>query len=333
MATASVRTKKLKKVKKTRVRKTAVIFTFINNTLKWIQVFASTCAFFNIIYWFCIILKIIDKSFLYFLFAPAWKLVGTFYTYNPTSKNDDIDFTGFVAAISLIIFVVILKSLTEYVTDLEETAKLKDIQRQERAEKKQKAKEQGSLRQRLSKKDYQKALNCEFIFLIDISIKQISGFIQEESLSPEDIAKIKNNFYASILNNLNMNHINQKGYYKKKLFLIYKNMNYFDEFIFYTRETLNALLHEFSRPTLRIDFYVALCECRPSDDLKAKLDILDIIDKLGLRNDFICTSSLKELYELLPKQQYEFLSKGIYNLSKNLNVTNNDEVYSLRSLV
>ena len=110
-------------------------------------------------------------------------------------------------------------------------------------------------------------------------------------------------------------------------------MNYFDEFIFYSRETLNSLLHEFSRPTIRIDFYVSLCECRNTEMLKSKLDMLDTIDKLGLKNDFICTASLKELYELLPKKQYEFLSKGIYNLSKNLNVSNNEELYSLRSLV
>ena len=333
MATASVRTKRVKRIKQTRVRKTAVFFTFIKNFLKWFQFFAGTYAFLNIIYWLGIILKFINTSFLYFLFAPAWKIVGNFYTYKASSKSDDIDFTGFVAAISLIILAVILKSLSEYVTDLEENAKIRDMQRQERADKIQKAREQGSLKQRLAKKDFQKALNCEFIFLIDISIKQVPGFIQEETISPDEIAKIKNNFYASILNNLNMNHITQKGYYKKKLFLIYKNMNYFDDFIFYTRETLNGLLHEFSRPTLRIDFYVALCERRLTDDLKVKLDILDTIDKLGLRNDFICTSSLKELYDLLPKKQYEFLSKGIYNLSKNLKVTNNDEVYSLRSLV
>ena len=335
MATASsAKAKKTKKaVKQAKVRKTAGIYTMLKNVLKWLQAFSGTYAFLNIVYWFGIITKIFDKTFLSFLFAPAWSFVGKFYVYNSSGAKDDLDFTGLVAAIILIVMAIILKSLCEYVTDLEEAAKIKDEKRQERANKKMQAKENGTLKQRLSKTEAQKVLNCQFIFLLDISIKQTTGFIQEEPLSPEEIAKIKNNFYNSILNNINMNHINQKGYYRKKLFLIYKNMNYFDEFVFYTKETLNALLHEFSRPTMRIDFYVALCEYRLTDNLKNRLENLDTIDKLGLKNDFVCTSSLRELYELLPKKQFEFISRGVYNLSKNLNVAINEEIYSLRSTV
>jgi len=334
MATASVKAKKTKKeVKQAKIRKTAGIYTMLKNVLRGLQAFSGTYAFLNIIYWFCYITKICNKKFLYFLFAPAWSFVGNFYVYKPSGTKDDIDFTGLIVAISLIVTAIVLKNLCEYVVDMEETAKIRDAKRQERANKKMQAKEFGTLKQRLSKSEAQKALNCQFVFLLDVSIKQSSGFIQEEPLSPEEIAKIKNNFYSSILNNINMNHINQKGYYRKKLFLIYKNMNYFDEFVFYTKETLNALLHEFSRPSMRIDFYVALCEFKLTENLKSKLETLDTIDKLGLKNDFICTSSLRELYDLLPKKQFEFISRGVYNLSKNLNVTNNEEIYSLRSTV
>lgn len=87
---------------------------------------------------------------------------------------------------------------------------------------------------------------------------------------------------------------------------------------------------EFVRPTLRIDFLVGLNAIAPNEDFKEKLDILDTVNKLNLKNEFICTQSLKDIYSCMPKQNYVMSSKGVYNLSKNLNVSNNQEIFSLR---
>lgn len=331
MATASARVKKSKKVKQVKVRETAAVFTFIKNIIKSLQAFFGFYAFLNIIYWLAYIAKIVDKSFIYFLFKPAWELVAKFYTYKNVEGADNVDFTGLICAISLIISAVILKSVCEFVTDLEEAAKLKDLKRKERAERRMIAKENGRLKAKAAKSEAKKATNSEFVFLFDVNIVQQSGFIQDTQLSLEEIAKIKNNFCKSILNNINANQIEQKGYYRKKLFITYKSLTYFDGFILYARETLNSLLQEFGRPTVRIDFFVALSDLKSLESLKIKLDIMDTICKLGLKNDFICTSSLKEVYEMLPKHKFEFISRGVYNLSKNLNVSNNDEIYSLRA--
>ena len=67
-----------------------------------------------------------------------------------------------------------------------------------------------------------------------------------------------------------------------------------------------------------------------AEDLKEKLDVLDTVNKLSLKNEFICTQTLKEIYECTPKPSYRLISKGVYNLSKNLNVSNNQEIFSLR---
>ena len=63
---------------------------------------------------------------------------------------------------------------------------------------------------------------------------------------------------------------------------------------------------------------------------KEKLDVLDTVNKLSLKNEFIATNALKDVYECLPKRTYQMISKGIYNLSKNLNVSNNQELFSIR---
>lgn len=328
MQAAGVKAKKAKKIKKLKVRETAIYFTIFKNIVNRIQEASAFYAFLNAIFWLTYIIKIVDKNnVLYLFFKPAWAFISNFYTYKPTKDGNELDFTGFLCTVFIIIATVILKSVSEFVTDLEEVAKIKDIKRKERAEKRMLARKTSRMN---ATREAQKASNCKFVFLFDINITQSTGFIQGKELSPEEIMKMKNNFNNSILSNLNANQIEQKGYYKQRLFIIYKSLNYFDDFIFYLNETLNSLLVEFNRPAMEIDFYIALSDFKETDNLKTKLGVLDTICKLKLKYDFICTSSLKEIYDALPKNKYNFISKGVYNLSNNLNISNNEEIYSLR---
>ena len=330
MANASVRTKRIVKKKQSsktvKVKQTAKTIRSLKNAVKLIQVGFGFYAFLNILFWLAYTAKFVGKSGLYILFKPAWELVNKFYTYKSVQGKEETDFTGVVCAICIMVIVVILKSVHEYLMELEETAKIEDAKRIERAKKKALAMSKGNLKS----KNMAKSKESGFIFLLDVDIKQVAGFIQAEPLSPEDIAKIKTKFFTSLLNNLNLNQVIQKGYYKKKLFLNYKSVSYFDDFIFYTRETLNSLSAEFARPTVRIDFLVGLNAIGLKEDIKEKLDILDTVNKLGLKNEFICTQTLKDIYECLPKKSYNLISKGVYNLSKNLNISNNQEIFSLR---
>lgn len=330
MANASARHKKNVKRKVTKktvkVRETASTFAILKNSVKTIQVLIGSYAFLDIMFWLAYTGKFVGQEGIYFLFKPAWDFVNIFYTYKSVQGKDEVDFTGVVCAICLMVVAIILKSVYEYLAELEENAKIADIKRKERAEKRAVAQKKTAIHNRNLAKNQESG----FVFLLDISIKQVSGFIQEDVLSPEEIAKIKNNFFTTLMNNLNLNQVLQKGYYKKKLFLVYKNAQYFDDFIYYTRETLNSMSKEFVRPTLRIDFLVGLNAIAPNEDFKEKLDILDTVNKLNLKNEFICTQSLKDIYSCMPKQNYVMSSKGVYNLSKNLNVSNNQEIFSLR---
>lgn len=331
MANASVRQKKtvnrLNSEPTVKMVDTASKFRMLKNSLKYIQMTIGFYAFCNILFWLAYSAKIVSQtSGLYVIFQPAWSVVNMFYTYKSVQGKEEVDFTGVVCALCLVLIAVVLRSVCEYVAELEENAKIEDQKRYEKAQKRAMAKVNGNLKT----KNAATGRETGFVFLLDVDIKQVSGFIQGASVSPEEIAKIKTNFFKSLLNNLNLNQVTQKGYYKKKLFLVYKNISYFDDFIFYTRETLMSLSKEFVRPTLRIDFLVNINSIGISEDFKDKLDVLDTINKLALRNEFICTQSLKNIYETLPKQQYSFTSKGVYNLSKNLNVSNHQEIFSLR---
>ena len=333
MANASVRTKKAVRRKKhpvetVKVKQTASTFAMIRKVVKTVQVSLGIYAFCNVLFWLAYTAKIAGQNGLYILFKPAWNIVSTFYTYKPMEGKEDIDFTGLVCSICIVVLVVILKSVHEYLGELEENAKIEDAKRLERAKKRAMALASGKAKAKV--KNNSKNKTAGFVFLLDIEIKQVSGFIQSEALSPEEIAKIKTMFFKSLLNNLNMNQVAQKGYYKKRLFLQYKSINYLDDFIFYTRETLNSIAQEFIKPNMRIDFLVGLNLIGQMGDLKEKLDVLDTVNKLGLKNEFIATNALKDVYECLSKRTYQMISKGIYNLSKNLNVSNNQELFSIR---
>lgn len=334
MASASVRTKSTIKKRQSaptvKTKQTAKTFAMLKNIVKAIQVFLGLYGSANLLFWLAYTAKVVNlEAGWYLVFKPAWNIVNIFYKYKPIEGKDDTDFTGVVCAICLIIMTVILKSVAEYIAEVEEQAKIEDAKRLERAKKRAIAVKKTNVK---TKENIKKSSESGFVFLLDIDIKQVSGFIQEEALSPEEVAKIKTKFFMALLQNLNLNQVLQKGYYKKKLFLVYKNISYFDDFIFYTKETLNALSKEFTRPTLRIDFLVGLNTMTVSDDLRDKLSILDTVNKLSLKNEFICTQSLRDAYECNPKQTYKLASKGVYNLSKNLNVSNNQEIFSLREV-
>lgn len=330
MANATVKTKKTVKKKRAekpvKVKQTAGIFRMLKKTFKGVQVFSGFYAFVNLIYWCAYSSKIVGETGLSLFFQPLWNLVNNFYTYKPADGTSELDFTGVVATLCLIVFSIILKSIVDYLAEAEETAQIQDQIRLERAKKKARAEASKRNKAKLSPKKSEYG----FVFLLDIDITQVAGFIQDTNLSPQEIASIKTKFFESLLNNLNFNQVSQKGYYKKKLFLIYKNIYYLDDFVFYTRETLMSLAKEFTLPTIRIDFLVGMHSISVNEEFKDKLDIIDIINKLGLKNEFICTQSLKTLYENLPKQNYTLVSKGIYNLSKNLNISNNQEIFSLK---
>ncbi len=332
MANASVRQKTtIKKRPSTptvKTKQTAKTFRVLKNIIKAIQVFLGFYGSANLLFWLAYTAKIVNlEAGWYLVFKPAWSIVNIFYTYKPVEGKDDTDFTGVVCAICLIVITVILKSVSEYLAELEEQAKIEDAKRLERAKKRALAVKKTNIK---TKANIKKSNDSGFVFLLDIDIKMVSGFIQEEGLSPEEVAKMKTKIFTSLLQNLNLNQVVQKGYFKKKLFLVYKSVSYFDDFIFYTRETLNSLSKEFTRPNIRIDFLVGVNNMGVNDEIRAQLDVLDTINKLSLRNEFICTQAMRDIYECTPKQSYRLVSKGVYNLSKNLNVSNNQEIFSLR---
>lgn len=290
----------------------------VKNITKFLQIASLFYAFFTLIYWLLLTSEFPGIEALHWFFKPLWDIVGIFYQYRPVVNEDNIDFTGVICAVCLILISNASKTLYDFLITVE--LNLQNT--------KKKSKNKSAVKTAMVKKSFKDIV--QFIFILDVKITNVTNFIQEDKLSQEEIDTLKQKFYEALLNNLNHNQIVQKGFFKKNLYLIYKDFDYIDDFIFYTRETLNSLSREFTKPTLRIDFLVALSSMTHNDDLNQSVNILDTIICLNLRNEFIATSDFKSHYDIRQKRQYRLVTKGVYNLSKNLNVTNNQEIYSLR---
>ncbi len=298
-----------------------MLLNLTKNIVRFLQILTMFFAFFTLIYWLLYTSQVPGVEDYFWLFKPSWDFVGLFYKYTPTANSQLVDFTGVISAVFYIILSNTIKSLYEMLNHFELNYKVTLSNKA----KKSKQSDKVTSATKKSPKDL-----TSFVFILDVQITNVSNFIQEEKLGSEAIDELKKKFHEALLNNLNQNQITQKGYFKKKLYLIYKDFDYIDNFIFYTRETLNSLSREFSKPTLRIDFLVALGRLRPSDDFMQEINILDTIICLNLKNEFVTTSGFRNIYEERSKRQYKNVTKGIYNLSKNLNVNNNQEIFSLK---
>ena len=301
------------------------ILNLTKNIVKFFQIFTMFYAFFNLTYWLLYTSNVSWITDFFWLFKPSWDFVGLFYKYQPAAGSQVVDFTGVICAVFMIILSNVIKSLYELIDRFELNYNVTITNKPKREKTNSKS---TSATIKKTPKD-----TTSFIFILDVQITSVSNFIQDEKLSPEAVDELKKKFHEALLNNLNQNQISQKGYFKKKLYMIYKDFDYIDNFIFYTRETLNALSREFSKPTLRIDFLVALGRLRPTDDFMQEVNVLDTILCLNLKNEFITTAGFRNLYEDRAKRQYKNITKGIYNLSKNLNINNNQEIFSLKEKI
>ena len=64
--------------------------------------------------------------------------------------------------------------------------------------------------------------------------------------------------------------------------------------------------------------------------LEKELDLMDTILSLHFTNKFILTSSFNKAYDLKSERKHAQILKGMYNLSKNLSVSNVQQLYEFK---
>lgn len=167
----------------------------------------------------------------------------------------------------------------------------------------------------------------KFIFLLEVKISDVQIAVRSAHADSE---KLKKRICDAIIDNLNMNKLAQCGFYKKNLFIVYKDFEYIDNFIYYIKVTLDSLAKEFATPQVMIDFNVTFSVISNLTQLESELTTMDMVLNLNLMNEFVSTAKFKAAYENQERTKYVLVTKGTYNLSRNLSINNNQDLFSIK---
>ena len=298
----------------------------IMKAAKFILFFYSFLAFF---FWF---LNCFEFEWLYlfnWIFTLPFKIVSIMY--KPTGLGADFSLAiiGVVSLVSGLVLEFLSGQMYPKVYELQEH--LEKYQRQKKNVKPKLAKPipggggypYGSVVEMAEIYDE----NLLLLFIIQPHIHKIKEKPNDIDLTFQEVEMWRQRINSNILESIKYSQPMQKGYYRKNLFLVYKDFNYVDDFIYYIRPTINSIVTEFKKFGIDVQFSYVLSSISQVSAVEKELDLMDTILSLNIINTFILTSRFKRAYDIKSVKKYIMVLKGEYNLSKNLAISNVQPLY------
>ncbi len=310
-----------------------------NKTLEKLQTFAQVLygvkffrflfffySFISFVFWF---LNCFEVDWLYlftWLFIIPYQIVGLFYKPHGVSADFSLAIIGGISLALGFIFEFIVNNLYEKILDLQEQEERRIEQQRLR---KRKAARPSALPSAENVNNADPLENSKLLFIIQPHINKIKRKKEDLELTFQEVEIWKQRINKRLLENVSYSKPMQKGYYRKNLFLMYKEFNYVDDFLYYIKPTIDSIVLEFRKYGISVSFCYVLSAIAKIETLEKELDCMDTILSLNFINDFIVTNRFKVTYDNKPTHQYSMLLKGEYNLSKNLTISNKQPLYSL----
>ncbi len=173
--------------------------------------------------------------------------------------------------------------------------------------------------------------NSNLLFLIMPNLHKIKKNEDDLELTFQEVEIWKQRINKKLLENFNYSKPLQKGYYRKNLFLVYREFNYVDDFLYYLKPTLDSIGIELKKYRIAVSFCYVLSSISSIPNLEKELDCMDTILSLNFINEIIVTNRFKIAYDNKNTHNYSLSLKGEYNLSKNLTITDRQPLYSLKN--
>ncbi len=309
-----------------------------NKTLEKLETFAQIlyCArflrfifffysFLCFVFWF---LNCFEVDWLYlftWLFIIPYRMVSLFYRPEGVSADFSLAIIGCIVLILGFILEFTVNNLYQKILDLQEIEERR-IQQQRLNRKKTVKPSYTPEGQEIQANPFK---NSKLLFLIQPHTNKIKKRKEELELTFQEVELWKQRINKKLLENVSYSKPMQKGYYRKNLFLMYRDFNYVDDFLYYIKPTLDSIVLEFKRYGIAASFSYVLSAISKLENLEKELDCMDTILSLNFLNDFIVTNRFKITYDNKPTHQYSMVLKGEYNLSKNLTISNKQPLYSL----
>lgn len=281
-------------------------------------------SFLSFIFWF---LNCLEVDWLYmfnWLFIIPYQIVTVFYTPQGVSADFSLAIIGGASLILGFIFDTGCGRLYDRILLMEEEEERRIRQRRMKEKRETKKQVAPSL-----PTDTIPFENSKLLFLILPHANKIKRKKDDLELTFQEVELWKQRINKKLLENISYSKPMQKGYYRKNLFLMYKDFNYADDFVYFVKPTLDSIKLEFRKYGISVAFSYVLSALTDLQRLEQELDCMDTILSLNFVNEVIVTNRFKVTYDNKATQQYDLQLKGEYNLSKNLTVTNRQPLYSL----
>ena len=288
-------------------------------------------SFLSFVFWF---LNCFEVDWLYlfnWLFVLPYQAVSLFYKPEGVSADFSLAIIGGIALLLGFIFNSVVDYLYNKVLDLEEEEERRLAQRRMQR-KKMNSMRQNSPIQQTEVEVIDPFATSKLLFIIQPHVNKIKRKEEDLELTFQEVEVWKQRVNKKLLENVSYSKPMQKGYYRKNLFLMYKDFNYVDDFLYYIRPTLDSIVLEFRKYGVAISFCYVLSSIAKLENLEKELDCMDTILSLNFVNDFIVTNRFKVTYDNKPVHQYNMTFKGEYNLSKNLTVSNKQPLFILTDI-
>ena len=294
---------------------------FCVKVVRWGLYFYSFLCF---IFWF---LNCFEVDWLYlfnWLFVLPYQVVSKFYVPKGLGADFSLAIIGSVTLILGFATEVISNSLENKAMDFED--KLYNIREKRLLERKATKKAAPAA---VEINTEEKLENSKLLFIILPHVKKIRKKKEDLELTFQEVELWKQRVNKKLLENILYSKPMQKGYYRKNLFLMYKDFNYVDDFLYYIKPTLDSITLEFRKYGISISFCYVFSALSQMQNLERELDCMDTILSLNFVNEYVVTNRFKITYDNKAVQQYNMQLKGEYNLSKNLSISNKQPLYVL----
>lgn len=281
-------------------------------------------SFLSFVFWF---LNCFEVDWLWrftWLFQIPYVMVSKFYTPQGVSADFSLAIIGGLALLFGFIFDFVVNNVYQRILTLEEEEERRVKQRRMREKKVNKRQVMPTL-----ESDVIPFEDSKLLFLILPHIKKIKRKQNDLELTFQEVELWKQRVNKKLIENVNYSKPLQKGYYRKNLFLMYKDFNYADDFVYYIKPTLDSIILEFKKYGVVVSFSYVLSAVTDMQTLERELDCMDTILSLNFVNEILVTNRFKVTYDNKTTQKYDIQLKGEYNLSKNLTVNNRQPLYSL----
>lgn len=308
-----------------------------NNTLIQLNTFAQLLygvkffrfvfffySFLSFVFWF---LNCFEVDWLWrfnWLFQLPYIIVSKFYTPQGVSADFSLAIIGGLSLLFGFLFDFVVNNLYQRILIMEEEEERRVKQRRMREKRVNRRQVLPTTQSEIAPFE-----NSKLLFLILPHVKKIKRKKDELELTFQEVELWKQRINKKLIENVSYSKPLQKGYYRKNLFLMYKDFNYADDFVYYIKPTLASIILEFKRYGISTAFSYVLSAVTDLQNLEKELDCMDTILSLNFVNEILVTNRFKVTYDNKATQKYDLQLKGEYNLSKNLTVSNRQPLYSL----